>query len=44
MEKEHLCFYIKVRTTLHIQPTVIHNELYTVFGDQAPLSELFLKT
>ncbi|CAF4347709.1 unnamed protein product, partial [Rotaria sp. Silwood2] len=37
MDKEHFCFYIKVRTALHIQLTVIHKELHTVFGDQAPL-------
>jgi [histone H3]-lysine36 N-dimethyltransferase SETMAR len=37
MDKEHFRFYIKVRTALHIQPTDIHNELHTVFGDQAPL-------
>ena len=28
--------YIKVRTALHIQPTIIHDELCTVFGDEAP--------
>ena len=36
MDKEHFRFYIKVRTALHIQPVVIHNELQTVFGDEAP--------
>ncbi|CAF4324774.1 unnamed protein product, partial [Rotaria sordida] len=24
------------RTALHIGPTAIHNELHTVFGDEAP--------
>ncbi len=41
MNKERFRFYIKVRTALHIQPIVIHNELYSVFGDGALLSELF---
>ena len=36
MDKEHFRFYIKVRTVLRIQPVVIHNELQTVFGDEAP--------
>ena len=36
MDEEHLRFHIKVRTALHIQPTVVHNELHTVFDDQAP--------
>lgn len=36
MDKEHFRFYIRVRTALQIQPTAIHNELHTVFGDQAP--------
>ncbi len=36
MDKEHFRFYIKVHPALHIQPTVIHNELYSVFGDEAP--------
>jgi histone-lysine N-methyltransferase SETMAR len=40
MDKEHVRFYIKVRTALDIQPIVIYNELHTVFGDQAP----FLRT
>ena len=37
MDKEHVRFYIKVRTALNIPPIVICNELHTVFGDQAPL-------
>jgi hypothetical protein len=37
MDKEHVRFYIKVRTALNIPPIVIYNELHTVFGDQAPL-------
>ena len=36
MNKEHFRFYIKVRTALDIEPIVIHNELNTVFGDEAP--------
>lgn len=36
MDKEHFRFYIKVRTALDIQPIVIHNELCTVFGHEAP--------
>ena len=36
MNKENFRFYIKVRTALDIQPTIIHDELYTVFGDEAP--------
>ncbi|CAF4639261.1 unnamed protein product [Rotaria sp. Silwood1] len=36
MEKENFRFYIKVRTALNIRPTIIHDELRTVFGDEAP--------
>jgi histone-lysine N-methyltransferase SETMAR len=36
MDKEHFRFYIKVRTALGIQPTIIHDELCTVFGNEAP--------
>ena len=36
MNKENFRFYIKVRTALGIQPTIIHGELCTVFGDEAP--------
>ena len=36
MDKEYFRFYIKVRTALHVEPAVIHNELSVVFGDEAP--------
>ena len=36
MNKEHFRFYIKVRTALDIEPIIIHNELNTVLGDEAP--------
>ncbi|CAF1411319.1 unnamed protein product [Rotaria sordida] len=36
MDKEYFRFYIKVLTALHIEPIAIHNELHTVFGDEAP--------
>ena len=36
MEKENFRFYIKVRTALNIGPTIIHDELRRVFGDEAP--------
>ncbi len=36
MNKENFLFYIKVRTALDIQLTIIHDELWTVFGDEAP--------
>jgi histone-lysine N-methyltransferase SETMAR len=36
MNKENYRFYIKVRTALNIQPKFIHDELDSVFGDQAP--------
>ena len=36
MDKENFRAYIKVRTALSIQPKTIHDELYSVFGDQAP--------
>ena len=35
MDKKNFRFYIKLRTALNIQPTIIHNELCTVFGDEA---------
>ncbi|CAF1392730.1 unnamed protein product [Rotaria sordida] len=36
MSTENFRFYIKVRTALNIQARIIHNELYSVYGDQAP--------
>jgi hypothetical protein len=33
---ENFRFYIKVRTALHIQARIIHDELYAVYGDEAP--------
>ncbi|CAF4999957.1 unnamed protein product, partial [Rotaria sp. Silwood1] len=36
MDKENFRFYIKVRTALDIEARTIHDELYTVFGDEAP--------
>ncbi|CAF3769436.1 unnamed protein product, partial [Rotaria sordida] len=36
MDKENFRFYIKVRTALNIQAIAIHDELRTVFGDDAP--------
>ncbi|CAF0947809.1 unnamed protein product [Rotaria sordida] len=36
MNKENYRFYIKVRTALNIQSKLIHDELYSVFSDQAP--------
>ena len=36
MTTENFRFYIKVRTAFHIQARIIHNELYTVYGDEAP--------
>ena len=36
MDKEHFRFYIKTRTALKIPAKDIHNELYSVHGDQAP--------
>ena len=36
MNKEKFCFYMKVRTPLNIQPKLVYDELYSVFGDQAP--------
>ena len=35
MDKENFRFYIKVRTALDIPAKVIHNELYSVHGDEA---------
>ena len=34
MNNENFHFYIKVRTALNIQPKFIHDEHYSVFGDQ----------
>ena len=34
--KENFRVYIKVRTAFHIQLTIMHDELCTVFGDEAP--------
>ncbi|CAF4010266.1 unnamed protein product [Rotaria sp. Silwood1] len=36
MDKENNCFYIKVRIALSIPPTIIHDELTTVFEDEDP--------
>ncbi|CAF3709708.1 unnamed protein product [Rotaria sp. Silwood1] len=36
MSTENFRFYIKVRTELNIPPSVIHNELFSVYGDEAP--------
>ena len=36
MDTENFRFYIKVHIALNIQPTIIHNELCTDFGDEAP--------
>jgi histone-lysine N-methyltransferase SETMAR len=36
MNKENFRFYIKARTALGIQPTIIHDELCTVFSYEAP--------
>ena len=36
MNNENFRFYIKVCTALSIQPKLIHDELYSVFGDQGP--------
>ncbi|CAF1689988.1 unnamed protein product, partial [Adineta ricciae] len=36
MSTENFRFYIKVRTALNIQARVIFDELYSVYGDQAP--------
>ncbi|CAF0968457.1 unnamed protein product [Rotaria sp. Silwood1] len=35
MDKEIFRFYLKVRTALNIQPTIIHDELHTVFGNES---------
>lgn len=35
MEKKNFQFYIKVRTTLSIRPTIIHDEVRTVISDEA---------
>ena len=36
MSAENFRFYIKVRTALNIQARIIYDELYSVYGDQAP--------
>ncbi|CAF4152894.1 unnamed protein product, partial [Rotaria sordida] len=36
MSTENFRFYIKVRTALNIQARIIYDELYSVYGDQAP--------
>lgn len=36
MSTENFRFYIKMRTELDIPPSTIHNELSSVYGDQAP--------
>ena len=35
MDKENFRFYIKVCTAFNTQPTIIHDELCTVFGNEA---------
>ena len=35
MDKESFRFYTKMRIAPHIQPTIIHDELCPVFGDEA---------
>jgi transposase len=36
MDKENFRFYIKVRTALNIEAKTAHDELHTVFDDNAP--------
>ena len=36
MTTENFRFYIKMRTALYIQARIIHDELYAVYGDEAP--------
>ncbi|CAF3778678.1 unnamed protein product [Rotaria sp. Silwood1] len=36
MSTENFRFYIKVRTALNIQARIIHDELYSVYDNQAP--------
>jgi hypothetical protein len=36
MTTENFRFYIKVRTALHIPARVIHDELNSVYGNEAP--------
>ncbi|CAF1536206.1 unnamed protein product [Rotaria sp. Silwood1] len=36
MNAENFRFYIKVRTALNIEARTIHDELHTVFDDEAP--------
>jgi histone-lysine N-methyltransferase SETMAR len=36
MNKEHVRFYIKTRTALNIHSGLIHDELCSAYGDQAP--------
>jgi hypothetical protein len=35
MDEENVRFYIKVRTALNIQERIIHEELFSVYGDKA---------
>ncbi len=41
MNKGNFRFYIKVCTALNIQARLIHEELYSVFGDEAPSLRTF---
>ncbi|CAF3642294.1 unnamed protein product [Rotaria sp. Silwood1] len=36
MDKENFRFYIKTRTALDMPAKIIHNELYSVYRNQAP--------
>ena len=36
MNNDNFRFYIKVRTAINIQLKLIHDELYSVFGDPSP--------
>ena len=36
MSTENFRFYIKTRNALNIQVRIIHDELYSVYGGQAP--------
>ena len=36
MSEENIRFYIKMRAALNVQARDIHEELYSVHGDQAP--------
>ena len=39
MSGENFRLYITMRTTLNIQGRIIYDELYSVYGDQAPSLE-----